>query len=98
MPISFKHLVVLSLLCVALVACGPRVSQENYEKIKNDMSTEEVNSVLGQPSDVSSFGIGSLSATTARWEGKTHTITVTFANDKVKMKSYSENETPEQAN
>ncbi|MGH8454182.1 MAG: DUF3862 domain-containing protein [Nevskiales bacterium] len=79
------------LLCLALVACGPGVSQENYEKIRNDMSTEEVNKVLGKPTEMSSFGIGGLSATTAKWVGKTHTITVTFANERVKMKSYAEN-------
>ncbi|MND00140.1 hypothetical protein D3C83_186490 [compost metagenome] len=67
------------------------MSQENYEKIRNDMSTEEVNKVLGKPTEMSSFGIGGLSATTAKWVGKTHTITVTFANEKVKMKSYAEN-------
>jgi outer membrane protein assembly factor BamE (lipoprotein component of BamABCDE complex) len=85
-------IVATCLLCLALVACGPRVSQENYEKIRNDMSTEEVNKVLGKPTQVSSFGIGGLSATTAKWVGQTHTITVTFANEKVKMKSYAENE------
>jgi outer membrane protein assembly factor BamE (lipoprotein component of BamABCDE complex) len=84
------------MLCLALVACGPGVSQESYEKIRNDMSTEEVNKVLGKPTEVSSFGIGDLSATTAKWVGKTHTITVTFANEKVKMKSYVENSEAEQ--
>lgn len=79
------------ILCLVLVACGARVNQENYEKIRNDMSTAEVNKLLGEPSDVSSFAIGNLSATTARWVGKSHTITITFANEKVKMKSYAEN-------
>jgi hypothetical protein len=86
---------VLLLTCV-IAACGPRVSQENYEKIENDMSTEEVNRLLGKPTEVSSFGIGGLSATTAKWVGKTHTITVTFTNEKVKMKVLTENAPPEQ--
>ena len=86
--------IAIGLLCLALVACGPRVSQENYEKIINDMSTSEVNHILGEPTEVSSFAIGSLSATTAKWVGKTHTITITFANEKVKMKSYAENTSP----
>ena len=89
-------IVTIILLCLALAACGPHVSQEKYEKIRNDMSTAEVNRILGEPTDVSSFAIGGLSATTARWVGKTHTITVTFANEKVKMKSYAENSEPEQ--
>lgn len=88
-----KHLTVVAtcLVCLSLIACGSRVNQENYEKILNDMSTTEVNRILGKPTEVSSFAIGSLSATTAKWAGDTHTITVTFANEKVKLKSYAEN-------
>lgn len=88
---SYLSIIAACLLCLVLSACGARVSQENYEKIQNDMSTQEVNNILGKPTDVSSFGIGNLSATTAKWVGKTHTITVTFANEKVKLKSYAEN-------
>jgi outer membrane protein assembly factor BamE (lipoprotein component of BamABCDE complex) len=82
-------------LVLALAACGPRVSQENYERIREDMSTQEVNAILGKPTEVSSFSLGGLSATTAKWVGKTHTITVTFANEKVKMKTLTENSPPE---
>src|SRR5262245_23119178 len=72
---------------LALTACGQRVSAENYEKIQNGMSMEEVKSVLGKPTEVSSFGRGNLSATTARWVGRSQTITITFANNKVKLKT-----------
>ena|SRR5688572_10227541 len=81
---------VLFVLLVA--ACGSHVTQENYEKIRNDMSAEEVNALLGEPTEVSSFGVGSLSATTSKWVGDTHTIVVAYANDKVKMKTYTRNE------
>lgn len=93
---ALKQTLVASLLCLSLAACGSSVSQENYEKIRNDMSTEEVNKILGKPTEISSFGIGGLSATTAQWVGKTHTITVTYANEKVKMKSYAENSASQQ--
>lgn len=93
--LNFKHVLLAVALCLALMACGSSVNQENYAKIRNDMSTEEVNNILGKPTDVSSFSIGGLSASTVQWMGKTHTITVTFANEKVKMKSYAENSTPE---
>ncbi len=89
-------LLAVLVLTFAIAACGARVSQQNYEKIENDMSTQDVNRILGKPTEVSSFGIGGLSATTAKWVGKTHTITVTFANEKVKMKSLSENAPSEQ--
>jgi hypothetical protein len=89
---------VLGLAISVLVACGARVSLENYERIENDMSTEEVNRILGKPTEVSSFGIGGLSASSAKWVGKTHTITITFANDKVKMKTYNANEQKQKEN
>lgn len=89
-------IVVACLLCLMLAACGSSVSQENYEKVRNDMTVEEVNDILGKPTEVASFGLGGFSATTAKWAGKTHTITVTYANDKVKMKTYSENTVSEQ--
>lgn len=79
------------LLLLSLMACGTRVSQDNYDKVQDDMTTQEVNRILGEPTTLSSFSIGSLSATTAKWVGKSHTITVTFANDKVKVKTYAEN-------
>jgi hypothetical protein len=86
-----QSIIVVGLLCLALAACGPRVNQENYEKVRNDMTTAEVNAILGKPTEISSFSIGELSATTAKWVGETHTITVTFANEKVKLKSYTGN-------
>lgn len=85
------------LLALSLLGCGARVNQANYDKVQDDMSTQEVTRILGEPTTMSSFSIGGLSATTAKWVGKTHTITVTFANDKVKVKAYAENATePEQ--
>jgi hypothetical protein len=78
-------------LVLTMAACGSRISTENYEKIENGMSNEAVNDILGEPTEASSFGIGGLSATTAKWVGKTHTITVTFANGEVKMKTLTAN-------
>lgn len=87
-----KQIFFVAFLSALLAACGARVSQENYDKIRNDMSTEEVSRILGKPTEVSSFGVGDLSATTSKWIGETHTIVVAFANDKVKMKTYTRND------
>src|SRR5438128_296102 len=80
-------LVAAVVMSLVLAACGSRISAENYEKIHNGMSMDEVKKVLGKPTEVSSFGIGDLSATTARWVGRSQTITITFANNKVKLKT-----------
>ncbi|MGH8530819.1 MAG: hypothetical protein ACRETN_13420 [Nevskiales bacterium] len=74
-----------------LAACGSKVTPENYEKIRNKMSQDEVYSILGKPTEVSSAGIGNLSASNEVWKGKTHTITVTFGNGSVGFKTIVSN-------
>ncbi|MEZ5672737.1 MAG: hypothetical protein R3E08_10295 [Thiotrichaceae bacterium] len=48
-------------LCFVLLAAGcamlnPRISHENYLKIANGMSEQEVSSILGEPTEVKSAG------------------------------------------
>lgn len=75
------------LLALFLVACAGKVTPENYEKIENGMTRDEVIKILGQPDDQSSVAVGDLSGTTATWTGGEYTVSITFANDKVAFKS-----------
>jgi hypothetical protein len=88
---NYRMRIAALLLVLAATACSSRISPENYEKIENGMSNEAVNDILGEPTETSSFGIGGLSATTAKWVGKTHTITVIFGNGEVKTKTLTSN-------
>jgi hypothetical protein len=88
MPTLVRIAPLLVAALVLVAGCSSRINQENYEKIQNGMSVEEVNDILGKPTRLESFGIGGLSASTASWVGKTDTITVTFGNGTVKLKSY----------
>ncbi len=81
---------VLSLILL-LVTCGSKVTPENYGKVEDGMTQEQVYAVLGKPTEVSSAGIGKLSASNEVWKGKTHTITVTFGNGKVGFKTIVSN-------
>lgn len=84
--ISRKTLAALCCSLVVLAACKSDLSPENYAKIENGMSMDEVTRILGKPSDTSTMGLGSLTGTAATWtDGKT-TISVQFVNDKVQLK------------
>ncbi len=84
-------LVVLGLLASVLTGCGSKVSESNYEKIKTDMTRAEVEAILGEGTETSGGGasIGGISAsgTVVTWKDGEKSITVTFANDKVVMKT-----------
>ena len=78
------------LLVLSLVACRGDLTPENYARIQNGMSLDEVTGILGKPNESSSLGIGSLTGTSASWsDGKT-TISVQFVNDKVQFKQMAQ--------
>jgi hypothetical protein len=89
---TLRTWVAVPLAAALLVAACGGVSAENYQKIQNGMSREEVHKLLGKPDDVSGAGIGELSFATEKWKGRGQTIHVTFLNDQVKTKSIGSTE------
>jgi len=79
--------VVILLLCLA--ACGSRLSQENFDKIREGMSQKEVREILGEPVNASGGSVLGLSGEEAVWRNEKTTITVHFLNDKVVGKRMS---------
>src|ERR1700687_2778124 len=85
-------IVVFCTLCLALTGCGnKKVTKDNFDKIKNDMTLEEVQDILGEGTrqgDGSNMGAqvgidvtggaGPPSTTDYVWENKDKSITVTF--------------------
>lgn len=74
-------------LALALAACS-KVTQENYARIQDGMSEQEVHAILGKPSESTSVAILGLSGTSSRWVAGDAVITIQFANGKVRLKSY----------
>jgi hypothetical protein len=74
---------------LAILGCGPRIDQEAFAKISDDMPEAEVFAILGEPDDSSSFSLGGLSATSATWEGRGGTIAIQFVNGKVALKTFT---------
>lgn len=90
---SFIGIVVALLISGCL---GSKINEENYKKVQEGMTMEQVKVILGDPSDAKADSIslpmvGSLSGTLATWkssDGKV-TIELTFINDKVTLKRYN---------
>ncbi len=75
------------ILVVLLTACS-KVTEENFAKIEEGMTEEQVMAVLGRPSEANSVSVLGVSGTTSRWVGNGATITVRFVNGKVALKSF----------
>lgn len=88
--ILFKLLSVL-FLSLFLFGCDSKITEENFKKIENGMTMEQVKTILGEPSNSNSLGVGGLiSGTSATWkDDKTGaTIDIQFLNDKVKLSTF----------
>ena len=75
------------IVALMLVACS-KVTQENFLKIQEGMSEQEVLSLLGSPTESQSVNILGVSGTSSRWVGKDAVIAVRFVNGKVATKSF----------
>lgn len=76
------------LLALLLVACGSKINQANFDKIKDGMTKAEVTAILGQPTSSDSMGIGGLTGSSSVWKDKHGTISIQFVNGKVQLKSF----------
>ena len=77
----------LALLVAAAAACS-KINEENFGKVREGMSEQEVLSVLGTPTESSSVSVLGLSGTASKWVAKDAVITVQFVNGKVRGKSF----------
>ena len=74
-------------LALAVAACT-KVNEENFAKVRDGMSEQEVLSLLGTPTESSSISLLGLSGTASKWVAKDAVITVQFINGKVRGKSF----------
>lgn len=79
----------VAILLACLAACGSRLSQENFDKIREGMSQKEVRDILGEPVNAEGSSFLGISGGEAVWKDDKTTITVHFLNDKVVSKRMS---------
>ena len=82
----------VAILLLCLAACGSRLNQENFEKIRDGMSQQEVREILGEPASASGASLLGLSSGEAVWKDDKTTITVHFLNDHVVSKQMAPTE------
>lgn len=80
------HAIALVLLLVA-AACS-KVNQDNFARIQDGMSEQEVQALLGAPTESSSRSVLGLSSTSSKWVSRDAVVTVQFVNGKVLLKSF----------
>lgn len=71
-------LLVLELSCV-----GRRITKANVDEVAEGMSKKQVESVLGQPSDIDNKDFLILKKTTYTYKQGNDTVTIVFKDDKV---------------
>jgi hypothetical protein len=102
-PARLGMVAVFCALCFILTGCAKsKVTKENFEKIKNDMTLEQVEAVLGEGTKMGDAslmaaqvgvdvtgGAGPSSTVDYVWERGNNSITVTFRQGKVVQKRSS---------
>ena len=78
------------LLTVCLVACGSKLTQENFNKITDAMPYADVVKSLGEPQSSEGGGVLGITAGASVWKDEKHQITIVFVNEKVASKSFVE--------
>jgi hypothetical protein len=78
----------LALAAALLLAACSKVTQDNFAKIKDGMSEQEVAAILGSPTESSSASVLGISGTSSRWAASDAVITVRFVNGKVALMTF----------
>lgn len=79
------------MLTVGIVACSSKITQENFDKVTNNMTLEQVSALLGKPTKQTHVEIGALSGTAATWEHEKNIVSIQFIDKKVVYKNFSSN-------
>jgi hypothetical protein len=77
-------------IALLLVACGSRISQENFNRITDGMPYADVVKILGEPQSSEGRGALGITAGTSKWKDGKHQITIVFINGKVLSKVFGE--------
>lgn len=82
-----KAIVLLAAAVLLLAACT-KVTQENFAKIREGMTEQEVNAILGSPTESSTKTVLGISGTSSKWVSGDTAITIRFVNGKVAVSSF----------
>ena len=78
----------LVLSALLLLAACSKVTQENFAKVQDGMTEQEVTAILGSPTESSSGSILGISGTSSKWVAGDAAILIRFVNGKVALRSF----------
>ncbi len=91
---TLTTVVICGLLIGMVAGCGSKVTKDNYDKVTNGMTEDEVKGILGEPTETASAGgaLGDLvgAGSVMKWVDGEKSIAVTFVNGKVTAKVASD--------
>jgi hypothetical protein len=82
-----KNILAALALVLLLAACS-KVTQDNFAKIREGMSEQEVQAILGSPTESSTTTVLGISGTASRWVSGDTVITIRFVNGKVALSNF----------
>jgi hypothetical protein len=85
---SLYRVLAAALLVLALAGCGSKINEENFSRIENGMTDQQVFEILGKPTETSSVEALGLSGSAAVWKDEDARISVQFVNGKVRFKQF----------
>ena len=86
----FCLVLLAALLGAGLTGCAAsKVNKDNFDKIRLGMTQEEVQGLLGPPTEASGVELPIFSGTASKWVQGDTTITIQFVNGKVVAKEFS---------
>lgn len=83
----FKRRFAAVALMLIVTACS-KVTEENFAKVQEGMTEQEVLALLGTPSESNSVSILGVSGAAWRWAGRDAVVVVHFVNGKAALKSW----------
>jgi len=78
----------LALTLLLFAAACSKITQENFSRIQDGMSEQEVHAVLGSPTESSSRTLLGITGTSSKWVASDAVITIQFVNGKVLLKTF----------
>jgi hypothetical protein len=79
---------ILILAAALLIAACSKVTQENFAKVENGMTEQQVIALLGNPTESTSREVLGISGTSSVWRSGDAEITIRFVGGKVALKSF----------
>ena len=86
---NMMHMITAACLSLLLLSGCSKVDQAHFDQIKEGMTLDQVQGVLGKPTTSDTANLMGFSTTQAQWKNGDTTINATFTNNTLLVRSFS---------